>query len=235
MPIPIFHKGEQVGEKRWYNDRLLMFILRHHMPSRYGADLPRGTRHPDTIAREAAENCPVCKERAEAEAKEAAETLDVLGKILKRYEAKVRSERQFRLTGRIVAADFTVRQLTHIELILACGGKTQEMIDLWAREPPVSIGRGGIEHEAHPISEELDRIRQKVWQAAGDPPRPRLPLDRRQCIHSSMCGGPTHMERDKARLAAEARMAEAQREWEATATEEEWAAWKAGGRRLSEA
>lgn len=54
VAVPVFYKGEQVGEKRWYNDRLLMFILKHHMPSKYGANLHGGTRHPDTVAREAA-------------------------------------------------------------------------------------------------------------------------------------------------------------------------------------
>lgn len=57
VPIPIFHKGEQVGERRWYNDRLAMFHMRHRLPDRYGALNPpgRGTKHPDTSAREAEE------------------------------------------------------------------------------------------------------------------------------------------------------------------------------------
>ena len=52
VPVPVFYKGEQVGERRRYNDRLLMFILKHHMPSKYGADLHGGTKHPDTLMRE---------------------------------------------------------------------------------------------------------------------------------------------------------------------------------------
>lgn len=36
VPIPVFHLREQIGERRWYNDRLLMFALRHHDPERYG-------------------------------------------------------------------------------------------------------------------------------------------------------------------------------------------------------
>lgn len=55
VPVPIFHKGEQVGEKRWYNDKLLMFIMKHHIPAIYGGPLGGGTKHPDTVAREAAE------------------------------------------------------------------------------------------------------------------------------------------------------------------------------------
>lgn len=55
VPVPVFYRGEQVGERRRYNDRLLMFILKHHMPSKYGADLHPGTRHYDTLARESEE------------------------------------------------------------------------------------------------------------------------------------------------------------------------------------
>jgi hypothetical protein len=33
---PIFYKGEQVGERRRYDNRLAMFILRSRMPDRYG-------------------------------------------------------------------------------------------------------------------------------------------------------------------------------------------------------
>lgn len=34
-PVPVFWKGEQVGERRRYNDRLLMFMLRNRMPHSY--------------------------------------------------------------------------------------------------------------------------------------------------------------------------------------------------------
>lgn len=36
VPVPVFYQGEQVGERRWYNDRLLMWTLRHADPERYG-------------------------------------------------------------------------------------------------------------------------------------------------------------------------------------------------------
>ena len=35
-PVPIFHAGEQVGERRHYNERLTMFLLRYRDPTRYG-------------------------------------------------------------------------------------------------------------------------------------------------------------------------------------------------------
>lgn len=37
---PIFHKGEQVGEYRHYDERLTMFLLRYRRPHRY-ADIPK--------------------------------------------------------------------------------------------------------------------------------------------------------------------------------------------------
>jgi hypothetical protein len=33
---PIFYKGEQVGERRHYDERLTMFLLRSYRPERYG-------------------------------------------------------------------------------------------------------------------------------------------------------------------------------------------------------
>ena len=48
VPVPIFQYGRQVGERRQYNDRLLMFTLRHHDPeertSGIGARISPATR-----------------------------------------------------------------------------------------------------------------------------------------------------------------------------------------------
>ena len=38
---PIFHKGEQVGEYRHYDERLTMFLLRSRRPQRYGKWIER--------------------------------------------------------------------------------------------------------------------------------------------------------------------------------------------------
>jgi hypothetical protein len=51
---PIFYKGEQVGERRRFNDRLGMWLLRHRAPDRYGAwrDKVQFRRDaPDAVAR----------------------------------------------------------------------------------------------------------------------------------------------------------------------------------------
>lgn len=41
VPVPIFHGGEQIGERRQYNERLTMFLLRYRDPVRYGKWLDR--------------------------------------------------------------------------------------------------------------------------------------------------------------------------------------------------
>jgi len=41
VPVPIFHDGEQIGEKRHYDERLTMFLLRYRDPVRYGKWLDR--------------------------------------------------------------------------------------------------------------------------------------------------------------------------------------------------
>ncbi|MFM1983240.1 MAG: hypothetical protein RJB22_1959 [Pseudomonadota bacterium] len=37
VPYPIFYKGEQVGERRHFDERLTMFLLRYRDPARHGA------------------------------------------------------------------------------------------------------------------------------------------------------------------------------------------------------
>lgn len=41
VPVPIFHQGEQVGERRHFDERLTMFLLRYRDPVRYGKWLDR--------------------------------------------------------------------------------------------------------------------------------------------------------------------------------------------------
>ncbi|HEX8483917.1 hypothetical protein [Sphingomonas sp.] len=46
---PVFYKGEQIGERRHYDERLTQFLLRYRDPVRYGAwlDQREAQRHPD--------------------------------------------------------------------------------------------------------------------------------------------------------------------------------------------
>ena len=49
VATPIFYRGEQVGERRRFDERLTMFLLRYRDPTRYGAwlDSYEARRHPD--------------------------------------------------------------------------------------------------------------------------------------------------------------------------------------------
>jgi hypothetical protein len=49
VAVPIFHNGEQVGERRHYDERLTMFLLRYRDPVRYGrwVDRMEARRHED--------------------------------------------------------------------------------------------------------------------------------------------------------------------------------------------
>lgn len=42
---PIFHKGEQVGEWRHFDERLTMFLLRNRRPARYGRWIDQAPPH----------------------------------------------------------------------------------------------------------------------------------------------------------------------------------------------
>lgn len=243
VPVPIFWKGQQVGERRWYNDRLLMLILRHHVSADgRGATILSPPRSQAQIEQEAAENCPTCRTRAE-QAEEAATQAQAereafpprwLTDLFKRYEAKVKTERRHRLAGEVIAADYTLRQLTHIELVLSMGGRSAEMLDMWStadgQEPTACHDESLF---ADPISKLLDELRAKVWaRQDGNLERPALPHHHRTLPPGTdqwPCEGDTHEERKSARFVAQARIAQAQAEWEAAWNEETWREWHTGG------
>ena len=228
VPVPVFHKGEQVGERRRYNDRLLMFILRHHMPDRYGAaTIGGGTRSTHTIEREAAENCPTCRARREAEAADAETDAEAawLDEVFRRYMLTLRVEHEARRDGRWTAADFAMRQLTHIELVLDMGGRTLDMLDRFAFRPS-EHGHGPVPLHAGEASRLLAERREAYWASVADPPRPPRYLGRELPSHA-IWSGDTSAERERARKDAERRIADAQAEWKAASSDETWAEWKA--------
>lgn len=91
-------------------------------------------------------------------------------KILQRYWMKLRQEREARLAGRIVEADYIVRQLTWLEIALDLGGNA---VDLLAE-----LKRGKLQLNqiaATPMSVLLETIRRKYWKEQGEPERPPSP------------------------------------------------------------
>jgi hypothetical protein len=150
--------------------------------------------------------------------------------ILRKYWIKLRQEREARLEGRIVEADFTVRQLTWLEVALDLGGNSIELLH--------ELKRGDVDAMnivATPMSVLLDDVRRTYWAEKGEPERPPLaPLGRHQ---GGVSTGhpPEHQywpERDgtfqdwqRGPSETQRLAAEAQRAWEekARADAEEWA------------
>jgi hypothetical protein len=52
VAVPVFYKGEHIGEKRYFDERLAMFLLRCRDPVRYGKWIDRREHcgHPEGIA-----------------------------------------------------------------------------------------------------------------------------------------------------------------------------------------
>lgn len=163
-------------------------------------------------------------DRAEAEADEERHWNAFIDNILVKYLLKLDSERRARLAGRIVEADFYVRQLTWLEVALDCGERAHELLGLLRRG-----GRNARRIAATPMSLLLDEARRALWQEEGGPERPPPPalglIDGEVALGPPLdCQvvpgrGPEH----------QAAAAEAQRLWEEKARAEaaEWA--KNGG------
>lgn len=179
VSVPIFHNGQQVGERRMFNERLTMFLLQHRKPKVYGhaksGDVDAGNL----------ERAGRIREETLARHEEWLETLSAL------YGARIASERACRLSGDIVAADFYLRQLTHMEVLLELGGGGRHL--LWWAEG----GNGRGDHPANggesvygtEVSELLDARRREIWAEAGEPDRPRLTTGRTSLPHG-LAGGP---------------------------------------------
>ena len=95
---------------------------------------------------------------------------EVFGRILGKYLRKLEREREARLEGRIVEADFYVRQLTFIEVLMDLGGEAARIVRALERG-----GRSSVEIVATPMSVFLDTLRRAFWAEEGGPERPDLP------------------------------------------------------------
>lgn len=99
------------------------------------------------------------------------ERLEWFYDLVARYMLKVESERTARLAGKIVDADFCLRQLTWLEVAidLASGDGFQALLDFRHQ------GWHLIEIAETPMSRLLGDMRRKKWAELGDPPRPDHP------------------------------------------------------------
>lgn len=108
----------------------------------------------------------------EDEAAEARRAADYLTALFKRYVAKIGEERTARLAGRIVAADFYLRQVTVLEVCmdLLCDGRLLDRLDELAGDQ-ASV----VQIADTPMSRALDLARRARWAELGEPERPPPP------------------------------------------------------------
>jgi hypothetical protein len=162
-------------------------------------------------------------------------TLAALGKFFDYYLQRLAMERDARLEGRILEADFYVRQITAAEIWieLLSEGESEAVTMLQKlrvgprRRYPQELAETGL-------SRLLDEARRRKWEDYGEPRRPRLYLpeeiaeeDGHRLIKSpSLNCGPDLREREAAQHRAHEAAARAQIEWEEEARREA-AAWRA--------
>lgn len=72
VAVPVFYRGEQVGERRHYDERLAMFLLRYRDPLRYGQwnDRREWRGHPEGAAFELNEATEAVREDADLHARD---------------------------------------------------------------------------------------------------------------------------------------------------------------------
>jgi hypothetical protein len=161
---------------------------------------------------------PEAQERAQEEA---------LDQLLLKYITKVSLERSARLSGRIVEADFYVRQLSWFEVAIDLGGGGPDLLKRLRRG---ALHPGKI--VATPMSLLLAQARRLVWEKMGEPERPPEPeLGRHD--DEAATGPPLECQRTDPHL-GDSEWRRRQQEKEALAAEAQ-AAWEEKARREAEA
>jgi hypothetical protein len=149
--------------------------------------------------------------------------------IFEKYVLKLLQERQVRLAGRIVEADFYVRQLTWLEVALDLGGLGERAVETLKRLNRGALHAGRI--VATPMSLLCDRLRRAAWAEMGEPDRPPppelgpYPNEDFSTGPPSECQGGVFRAEREAQERQQALQAEAQALWEAKARADV-AAWR---------
>jgi len=175
-------------------------------------------------------------DEAELTRKQERKTLAALDGVFSHYLKRLEMERAARLAGKVVEADFYVRQITFLEVMIDLAGDGdgwQVLRDLRLDVPPFGR-RLPVEVAETPMSRLLDEARREQWAEAGEPERPPLPPPEQlaDCgrfstgAHESFRGGPDIKERMRAKDAEYRAAAKAQVEWEEKARREA-AEWRA--------
>lgn len=171
-PEKLIKNGEVILERRKYNTRAMMWIVQQRFPELYGGNLNLSGRPASSLPHgiqklkeewrkeweeEAAQKAEAARVEAEAARTDQAATIT---RLLQQYQAKVREEYFQRSEGNILAADFALRQLAMIEVVLDVGGASYDMIKAHFHNAP----HGGP--WSTPISRALEDARHAAWEKA---------------------------------------------------------------------
>lgn len=122
---------------------------------------------------------------SEAVGMSAADHAEMIAGIGVKFLRKVEAEREARLGGEIVAADFYLRQITFLEVafeLMALGLGS----DGWTALSELRLGEHGVRDIADtPFVRALDGHRRAFWQAAGEPMRPETWSEEFLCDHGA--------------------------------------------------
>jgi hypothetical protein len=175
VPETIIKDGQVILERRKFNTRAMMWIVQQRFPEQFGGTLNMGNRPesslPDGLRKLKEEWRKEWEEeaaaaRAEASDAEAAALNTAQAtttRILKKYAAKVREEYHFRSEGNAIAADFALRQLTHIEVVMDVAGVSYDVIKAHFHNAP----HGGPWSTW--ISRKMEEARHEAWaQVSGE-------------------------------------------------------------------
>lgn len=171
-PEKLLKDGEVILERRKYNTRAMMWIVQQRFPELYGGNLnlsgrpvsslPHGIQKLKEEWRKEWEEEAAAKEaemrvlhEAEHNSAEASKA-----RFLKKYQAKVREEYFFRAEGNQIAADFALRQLAMMEVVMDIGGVSMELI----REHFHTAPHGGP--WSTEASRALEDARHAAWEKA---------------------------------------------------------------------
>ncbi|MEB3414750.1 hypothetical protein VCJ71_01590 [Alteriqipengyuania sp. WL0013] len=137
VEVPVYHRGEIVGTRRVFNDRLLMFVLAQRMPEKYG----KGAGHSGTLGPAARQHLKA-EWRAEWEAEQAAAQparAEVLARLNARLDTVQRRREANRRAQWIALAPETRAALRQYHTLLAAdpGATGDAALPDWAVDEEV--------------------------------------------------------------------------------------------------
>ena len=98
--------------------------------------------------------------------------LEMIDSICRKYFGKARQERESRLSGEIVAADFYLRQMTFIEVGLDLAATDLGLTGFELLSSLQRDGHGWMRIAETPFSRALDNERRRQWGLIDEPERP---------------------------------------------------------------